>query len=67
MENASVFYLSGFQYIILAVVVTKGYPHKKPLYHNSKSFEKMEQERVWIESDSSQMQQTVTSGSVLFE
>lgn len=34
MENASVFYLSGFQYIILAVVVTKGYPHKKPLYHN---------------------------------
>lgn len=37
MENASVFYLSGFQYIILAVVVTKGYPHKKPLYHNGKS------------------------------
>ncbi|XP_075882628.1 polyamine-transporting ATPase 13A2 isoform X2 [Nelusetta ayraudi] len=34
MENASVFYLSGFQYIILAVVVTKGHPHKKPLYHN---------------------------------
>lgn len=37
MENASVFYLSGFQYIILAVVVTKGYPHKKPFYHNGKS------------------------------
>lgn len=37
MENTSVFYLSGFQYIILAVVVTKGYPHKKPLYHNGKS------------------------------
>lgn len=37
MENASVFYLSGFQYIILAVVVTKGYPHKKPLYYNGKS------------------------------
>lgn len=37
MENASVFYLSGFQYIFLAVVVTKGYPHKKPLYHNGRS------------------------------
>ncbi|XP_008292149.1 polyamine-transporting ATPase 13A2 [Stegastes partitus] len=34
MENTSVFDLSGFQYIIMAVVVTKGYPHKKPLYHN---------------------------------
>ncbi|KAM3872209.1 polyamine-transporting ATPase 13A2 [Diretmus argenteus] len=34
MENTSVFALSGFQYIIMAVVVTKGYPHKKPLYHN---------------------------------
>ncbi|XP_051805292.1 cation-transporting ATPase 13A2 isoform X2 [Acanthochromis polyacanthus] len=34
MEDASVFDLSGFQYIIMAVVVTKGYPHKKPLYHN---------------------------------
>lgn len=34
MENSSVFVLSGFQYIILAVVVTKGYPHKKPLYYN---------------------------------
>ncbi|KAI3357136.1 hypothetical protein L3Q82_015599, partial [Scortum barcoo] len=34
MENTSVFSLSGFQYIIMAVVVTKGYPHKKPLYHN---------------------------------
>ncbi|MEQ2244296.1 hypothetical protein ILYODFUR_015611, partial [Ilyodon furcidens] len=35
MENNSVFDLSGFQYIILAAVVTKSYPHKKPLYHNS--------------------------------
>lgn len=34
MENSSVFLLSGFQYIIMAVVVTKGYPHKKPLYYN---------------------------------
>ncbi|KAG8002868.1 Cation-transporting ATPase 13A2 [Nibea albiflora] len=34
MEDTSVFSLSGFQYIIMAVVVTKGYPHKKPFYHN---------------------------------
>ncbi|XP_034027851.1 cation-transporting ATPase 13A2 isoform X2 [Thalassophryne amazonica] len=34
MENVGVFALSGFQYIIMAVVVTKGYPHKKPLYYN---------------------------------
>lgn len=34
MENSSVFVLSGFQYIIMAVVVTKSYPHKKPLYSN---------------------------------
>uniref|UniRef100_H2SUA1 ATPase cation transporting 13A2 n=1 Tax=Takifugu rubripes TaxID=31033 RepID=H2SUA1_TAKRU len=34
MENSSVFVLSGFQFIIMAVVVTKGYPHKKPLYYN---------------------------------
>lgn len=34
MEDTSVFDLSGFQYIIMAVVVTKSYPHKKPLYHN---------------------------------
>lgn len=34
MENSSVFLLSGFQYIIMAVVVTKSYPHKKPLYYN---------------------------------
>uniref|UniRef100_A0A4W6BPQ4 ATPase cation transporting 13A2 n=1 Tax=Lates calcarifer TaxID=8187 RepID=A0A4W6BPQ4_LATCA len=26
-----------FQYIIMAVVVTKGYPHKKPLYYNGRS------------------------------
>ncbi|TSR39560.1 Cation-transporting ATPase 13A2 [Bagarius yarrelli] len=34
MENASVFALSGFQYIIMCIVVTKGYPYKKPLYKN---------------------------------
>uniref|UniRef100_A0A3Q3X418 Cation-transporting P-type ATPase N-terminal domain-containing protein n=1 Tax=Mola mola TaxID=94237 RepID=A0A3Q3X418_MOLML len=34
MEDTCVFSLSGFQYIIMAAVVTKGYPHKKPLYHN---------------------------------
>ncbi|TDH01678.1 hypothetical protein EPR50_G00182750 [Perca flavescens] len=37
MEDTSVFALSGFQYIIMAVVVTKGYPHKKPLYYNRES------------------------------
>lgn len=34
MENSSVFVLSGFQYIIMAVVVTKSYPHKKAVYYN---------------------------------
>ncbi|XP_036959731.1 cation-transporting ATPase 13A2 isoform X2 [Acanthopagrus latus] len=34
MENTSVFAIAGFQYIIMAVVVTKGYPHKKPLFYN---------------------------------
>ncbi|KAM9351292.1 polyamine-transporting ATPase 13A2 isoform 2-T2 [Symphorus nematophorus] len=34
MEDTSVFALSSFQYIFMAVVVTKGYPHKKPLYFN---------------------------------
>ncbi|XP_058265478.1 cation-transporting ATPase 13A2 isoform X2 [Hemibagrus wyckioides] len=34
MEDASVFALSGFQYIIMCIVVTKGYPYKKPLYKN---------------------------------
>nr|XP_057940919.1 cation-transporting ATPase 13A2 isoform X2 [Doryrhamphus excisus] len=34
MENTGVFPLSGFQYIFMAVVVTKGYPHKSPLYRN---------------------------------
>uniref|UniRef100_A0A673BBF9 ATPase cation transporting 13A2 n=1 Tax=Sphaeramia orbicularis TaxID=375764 RepID=A0A673BBF9_9TELE len=33
-EDSSVFALSGFQYIIMAVVVTKGHPHKEPLYRN---------------------------------
>ncbi|CAN9515694.1 unnamed protein product [Ophioblennius macclurei] len=34
MENTSVFALSSFQYILMSIVVTKGYPHKKPLYNN---------------------------------
>ncbi|XP_051515898.1 polyamine-transporting ATPase 13A2-like isoform X2 [Myxocyprinus asiaticus] len=34
MEDTSVFVLSGFQYIIMSVVITKGYPYKKPLYYN---------------------------------
>lgn len=42
MEETSVFALSGFQYIIMAVVVTKGYPHKKPLYHNGESSAKVQ-------------------------
>ncbi|KAM9786025.1 polyamine-transporting ATPase 13A2 [Neosynchiropus ocellatus] len=33
MENTSMFTVSGFQFIFMAVVVTKGYPHKKPLYN----------------------------------
>lgn len=44
MEDTSVFSLSGYQYIILAVVVTKGYPHKKPLYHNGQSSERSTEE-----------------------
>ncbi|KAJ8016642.1 hypothetical protein DPEC_G00009360 [Dallia pectoralis] len=34
LEDTSVFALSGYQYIIMAIVVTKGYPYKKPLYYN---------------------------------
>ncbi|XP_065141873.1 polyamine-transporting ATPase 13A2 isoform X1 [Paramisgurnus dabryanus] len=34
MENTGVFSLSGFQYIIMAIVITKGYPYKKPLFYN---------------------------------
>ncbi|XP_037540459.1 polyamine-transporting ATPase 13A2-like [Nematolebias whitei] len=34
MENSCVFELSGYQYIFIAAVVTKGYPHNKPFYHN---------------------------------
>lgn len=35
MENSCVFELSSYQYIFIAAVVTKGYPHNKPFYHNS--------------------------------
>uniref|UniRef100_A0A8C9V095 ATPase cation transporting 13A2 n=1 Tax=Scleropages formosus TaxID=113540 RepID=A0A8C9V095_SCLFO len=34
LEDTSIFAVSGFQYIIMAVVVTKGYPYRKPLYTN---------------------------------
>ncbi|XP_036389036.1 cation-transporting ATPase 13A2 [Megalops cyprinoides] len=35
LEDTGLFAVSGFQYIIMAVVVTKGYPYKKPLYTNA--------------------------------
>uniref|UniRef100_A0A671PY13 Probable cation-transporting ATPase 13A2 n=1 Tax=Sinocyclocheilus anshuiensis TaxID=1608454 RepID=A0A671PY13_9TELE len=34
MDDTSIFALSGFQYIIMSIVITKGYPYKKPLYYN---------------------------------
>uniref|UniRef100_A0A673KUZ1 Probable cation-transporting ATPase 13A2 n=1 Tax=Sinocyclocheilus rhinocerous TaxID=307959 RepID=A0A673KUZ1_9TELE len=34
MEDTSIFALSGFQYIIMSIVITKGYPYKKPMYYN---------------------------------
>ncbi|KAM6976472.1 polyamine-transporting ATPase 13A2 [Aplochiton taeniatus] len=34
LEDTSIFSISGYQYIIMAVVVTKGYPYKKPLFYN---------------------------------
>uniref|UniRef100_A0ACB8EEJ0 Uncharacterized protein n=1 Tax=Sphaerodactylus townsendi TaxID=933632 RepID=A0ACB8EEJ0_9SAUR len=33
-ENTVVFCVSGFQYLILAVAMSKGYPFRKPLYSN---------------------------------
>ncbi|XP_077168566.1 polyamine-transporting ATPase 13A2 isoform X2 [Paroedura picta] len=33
-ENTVVFCISGFQYLILAVAISKGYPFRKPLYSN---------------------------------
>ncbi|XP_053137543.1 polyamine-transporting ATPase 13A2 isoform X2 [Hemicordylus capensis] len=33
-ENTVVFCISGFQYLILAIVMSKGYPFRKPLYTN---------------------------------
>lgn len=49
MEDTSVFSLSGFQYIIMAAVVTKGYPHKKPFYHNGESAEMSKDEGLGLE------------------
>ncbi|XP_055021515.1 cation-transporting ATPase 13A2 isoform X2 [Boleophthalmus pectinirostris] len=34
IEDTSLFAVSGFQYIFMAIVVTKAHPHKKPLYYN---------------------------------
>ncbi|CAN2387990.1 P5-type ATPase cation transporter [Pristimantis euphronides] len=33
-ENTAVFSVSGFQYLILAVILSKGYPFRQPLYTN---------------------------------
>lgn len=49
MENTTVFAMSGFQYIIMAVVVTKGYPHKKPLYYNGESSEMSKDDDLGLE------------------
>uniref|UniRef100_A0A8B9LRM9 ATPase cation transporting 13A2 n=1 Tax=Astyanax mexicanus TaxID=7994 RepID=A0A8B9LRM9_ASTMX len=34
MEDTGVFDVSGFQYIFMSIIVTKGYPYKKPLFYN---------------------------------
>uniref|UniRef100_A0A4W5KGT3 ATPase cation transporting 13A2 n=1 Tax=Hucho hucho TaxID=62062 RepID=A0A4W5KGT3_9TELE len=39
LEDTSVFDLSGYQYIIMAVVMTKGYPYKRPLYYNGELYD----------------------------
>lgn len=49
MEDTSVFALSGFQYMIMAVVVTKGYPHKKPLYYNGESLQMSKDDDLGLE------------------
>lgn len=36
-ENTTLFITSSYQYIILAFVLNKGYPHRKPFYKNSKN------------------------------
>lgn len=37
-ENTTLFLTSSYQYIILAFVLNKGYPHRKPFYRNCKIF-----------------------------
>lgn len=33
-ENTVLFCITGFQYLILAVAMSKGYPFREPLYTN---------------------------------
>uniref|UniRef100_A0A8C8RU53 Polyamine-transporting ATPase 13A2 n=1 Tax=Pelusios castaneus TaxID=367368 RepID=A0A8C8RU53_9SAUR len=40
-ENTVVFCISGFQYLILAVAMSKGYPFREPLYTNGKDIDDM--------------------------
>jgi cation-transporting ATPase 13A3/4/5 len=35
-ENSAVFYSSAYQYIILAIIFSKGKPYRQPIYSNSK-------------------------------
>lgn len=36
-ENTTLFLTSAYQYIILAFVLNKGYPHRKPFFKNCKN------------------------------